>query len=275
MRILVLGSHGMLGSEFVRTLSDEHFMITSESLDGIDITNIKSCSKIKDINPDIVINCAAYTNVDKCEVYKETCFQVNAHALKILAEVCKDIKIIHFSTDYIFNGKSLNPYKEEDTGFPINVYGLSKKAGEYALTSNSTNYIIVRTEWLFGKYKNNFVTTIMDKSKLNEPLKVVHDQLGSPTYTKDLVLGVNQILDQTGIFHLTNQGHCSWYDFAKEILKIAKIDAEIIPISSEESNRLAQRPTNSVLDNSKFNQLTNNPLRSWKIALQDYLDEIL
>jgi len=272
MRILVLGSKGMLGTEFMNILSSYHNMISGHY---IDINSPDSCRIIDKISPDIVINCAAYTNVDTCESNHMTCLIVNGHSLKTVAKACKNIKLIHFSTDYVFDGTKLTPYDEEDECSPINKYGESKRIGEFNLFEHSPNYLLIRTSWLYGKHNKNFISAILEKSKIGEPLKVVDDQLGSPTYTKDLVLAVNNLLNCNGIFHITNQGSCTWFDYAKEILRIAKINTEIIPINSFELDRAAKRPMNSVLNNSKYNQATNKPLRHWNLALKEYLEEIL
>lgn len=274
MDILVLGAKGMLGTEFVNTLSPFHH-ITAE--DDINITDRPSCRKILDIKPDIVINCAAYTNVDNCEIELKTCFDVNGFAIKNLVDICKkgDIKLIHFSTDYVFDGTKLMGYKENDFCNPINMYGSSKRIGELLLFKDSPNNLLIRTSWLYGKSGKNFVSAILDNARSRKILKVVNDQYGAPTYTKDLVLAVNKILINNGIFNITNQGVCSWFDYAKRILQIAKIDIDIIPIKSSELDRLAKRPINSVLDNSKFDNLTSNPLRHWEHALKEYLSETL
>ena len=274
MNILVLGVKGMLGTEFMQTLPSYHNMIAGE---GIDITSTVSCNKILEINPDIVINCAAYTNVDNCEIDLKKCFDVNGFSLKNLAETCnkQDIKLIHFSTDYVFDGEQILPYKETDICNPINMYGFSKRVGEKCLLTHSTNYLLIRTSWLYGKSGKNFISAILNSARNKNILKVVNDQHGAPTYTKDLVLAVNKLLIHTGTFNVTNQGFCTWFEYAKRILQIAKIDTEIIPIKSSELDRLAKRPTNSVLDNSKYIDLKNESLRYWDAALTEYLEEIL
>jgi len=272
--ILVLGAKGMLGTEFMQTLSSYHNMIAGE---GIDITSSVSCNKILEINPDIVINCAAYTNVDNCEIDLKKCFDVNGFSLKNLAEICnkQDIKLIHFSTDYVFDGEQILPYKETDICNPINMYGFSKRVGEKCLLKYSTNYLLIRTSWLYGKFGKNFISTILNNAKNKNILKVVNDQHGTPTYTKDLVLAVNKLLMCTGTFNVTNQGFCTWFEYAKRILQIAKVDTEMIPITSSELNRSAKRPTNSILDNSKYINLKNESMRHWDAALIEYLEEIL
>ena len=177
MNILVLGSRGMLGSEFMNTLSSYHNMIYG---DNIDITFKGFHSTIIRLHPDIIINCAAYTNVDLCESNQEECFKVNGFALENLVGICERqrIKLVHFSTDYVFDGSKSKPYNEEDLCDPINAYGMSKRLGEYNLIRNSSNYLLIRSSWLYGKYGNNFVSTMITKARNREVLAVVDDQIG-------------------------------------------------------------------------------------------------
>ena len=224
---------------------------------------------IKETAPDIVINAAAYTNVDGCETAKKECFAVNAEAVKNIAEACqnKKIHIIHFSTDYVFDGTAKQPYKEDDKCNPINVYGESKLAGENYLRSLSDNYLLIRTSWLYGIKGKNFVQAILEKAKAKNfiddtmaktkattdkpsTLSVVDDQIGSPTYTKDLAAAVALLIEKNakGIFHVTNRGSCSWHQFAVKILQESGFDKiEVIPIKSDQLKRPARRPAYSIL----------------------------
>lgn len=276
MRILILGPNGMLGKEFINTLLKYHMDIVLG--ETIDITSKISCKEISKIDPDVVINCAAYTNVDGCESDPEKCFNVNGLALQNLTEACERAKIVHFSSDYVFDGLSETPYDEESKTNPINTYGVSKLIGEKYLINNSKNYLLIRTSWLYGgEFESNFVTSILKAARSQtEPLKVVNDQIGSPTYTKDLVYAVRKCLDlnQTGVFNITNSNYCSWYEFAKTIIKLAKVDAKVLPITSNQLDRPAKRPHNSVLSCSKYNS-RYGILRSWNIALEEYLYDIL
>jgi dTDP-4-dehydrorhamnose reductase len=278
MKILLLGHKGMLGSDLLLKLSAEHEVVGMDK-EEIDIVSASDCEKaIKGIEPDIVINAAAYTNVDGCETAKDECFAVNAEAVKNIAGACrnKNIRIIHFSTDYVFDGTAKQPYKEDHQCNPINTYGASKMAGERYLRSLSDNYILIRTSWLYGAKGKNFVQTILDKAKTKSKLTVVDDQVGSPTYAKDLAAAADLLIEQNaqGIFHLTNRGSCSWYQFAIKILQESGLDdIEVTPIKSDQLQRQAMRPAYSVLSMQKFIQTTGKTMQPWQLALQDYLKD--
>ena len=279
MRILLLGHKGMLGSDLFLKLSTEHEVVGMDK-EEIDIVSADECVKaIKEITPNIVINAVAYTNVDGCESAKEECFAVNAEAVKNIAQACrnKNIRIIHFSTDYIFDGTAKQPYKEDDQCNPINAYGESKLAGERYLQSLADDYILIRTSWLYGVKGKNFVQTILEKAKTTPTLTVVDDQVGSPTYTKDLAAAIDLLIEQNakGIFHLTNRGSCSWYQFAVKILQESGLDdIEVISIKSDKLSRPAMRPAYSVLSMQKFIHTTGKTMQPWQLALQDYLKSI-
>ncbi|MGD0169317.1 MAG: dTDP-4-dehydrorhamnose reductase [Smithella sp.] len=294
MKILLLGHKGMLGSDLLLKLSGEHEVIGMDK-EEINIVSAGECQKaIKEIQPDIIINAAAFTNVDGCETAREDCFAVNAEAVKNIANACrnKNIRIIHFSTDYVFDGKSRQPYKEDDQCNPINVYGESKLAGERYLQSLSDNYILIRTSWLYGVKGKNFVGAILEKARAKNfirdtmekakaekdgpsTLSVVDDQVGSPTYTKDLAAAVDLLIDKNaqGIFHVTNRGSCSWHQFAVKILQESGFsDIEVLPIKSDQLQRPAARPAYSILSMQKFIQTTGKAMQPWQLALQDYLE---
>lgn len=279
MKILLLGHKGMLGCDLLLRLGRKHKVIGLD-IDEIDVTSMSACEKaIRENIPDIIINAAAYTNVDGCETAKDECFAVNAEAVKNLAVACreKNIRIIHFSTDYVFDGDANEPYKEDYPCNPVNVYGASKLAGELYLQELSNNYIIIRTEWLYGKNGKNFVRTILEKVKTTDKLEVVDDQIGSPTYTRDLVLAVDLLIERniTGTFHITNRGNCSWFQFARKILQEAGItQVQVLPIKSENSQRQAKRPAYSVLSMQKFVAATGKTMQPWQLALQDYLEDV-
>jgi dTDP-4-dehydrorhamnose reductase len=293
VKILLLGHKGMLGNDLLSKLSKEHEVVGMDK-EEINIVSTDECKKaIKETKPDIVINAAAFTNVDGCETAKEECFAVNAEAVKNIAGNCRDrnIRVIHFSTDYVFNGKAKQPYKEDDKCNPINVYGQSKLAGEKYLQALSNNYVLIRTSWLYGVKGKNFVQTILEKAKAknfiddtmartnakaDKPsiLSVVNDQAGSPTYTKDLAAAVALLIEKNaqGIFHVTNRGSCSWYQFAVKILQESGFDKiEVKPIKSSQLQRPAKRPAYSVMDMQKFVQTTGKAMQPWQLALQDYL----
>jgi dTDP-4-dehydrorhamnose reductase len=279
MRILLLGHKGMLGSDLLLKLNLQHEVVGMDK-EEIDIVSADECEKaIKETKPDILINAAAYTNVDGCETAKEECFAVNAEAVKNIAEVCrnKNIRIIHFSTDYVFDGTAKQPYKEDDQCNPINAYGESKLAGERYLQSLVDDYILIRTSWLYGVKGKNFVQTILEKAKTTPTLSVVDDQVGSPTHTKDLAAAVDLLISQNlkGIFHVTNRGSCSWYQFAVKILQESGLDdVTVISIKSDKLPRPALRPAYSVLSMQKFIATTGKTMQPWQLALQDYLKSI-
>jgi dTDP-4-dehydrorhamnose reductase len=277
VKILLLGHKGMLGSDLLLKLKIEHEVVGLDK-EEIDIVSASGCKEaIKETEPDIVINAAAYTNVDGCETARHECFAVNAEAVKNIADACrkKNIRIIHFSTDYVFDGKAKEPYKEDHPCNPINAYGESKLAGEQYLQSLSDNYVLIRTAWLYGVNGKNFVQTILEKVKTAKKLTVVDDQIGSPTYTKDLAAAVDLLIKQNakGIFHITNRGSCSWYQFAMKILQEAGIhDIDVTPIKSNQLQRQAKRPAYSVLSMHKFIQTTGKTMQPWQLGLQDYLE---
>ena len=293
MKILLLGHKGMLGSDLFLKLAAEH-EVTGMDKEEINIVSAGECKQaIKEIQPDIVMNAAAYTNVDGCETARNECFAVNAEAVKNIAEACREkkIKIVHFSTDYVFDGTAKEPYQEDDKRSPINVYGESKLAGENYLQSLSDNYLLIRTSWLYGVKGKNFVEAILEKAKAKNfiddtmakaktktdkpsTLSVVDDQIGSPTYTKDLAAAVDLLIEKNvrGIFHVTNRGSCSWHQFAVKILQESGFsDIEVLPIKSDQLQRPAKRPAYSVLSMNKFVQATGKIMQPWQLALQDYL----
>jgi dTDP-4-dehydrorhamnose reductase len=276
MKVLILGHKGMLGSDLLNRLSVCHD-VTGQDIQDIDITVKEACQKaLSEIRPDVVINAAAYTNVDGCESDKEKCFLVNAEAVKNIALACLDTgtKIVHISTDYVFDGEKKTPYLEDDICNPVNVYGQSKLMGEMYLQELSRNFILVRSSWLFGKNGKNFVKTIADKIQENKRITVVDDQIGSPTFTWDLAGAIQLLIEKhhTGVFHVANQGSCSWYEFASKIVEtIGATDVHIEPIKSDELIRPASRPHYSVLNCRKFIETSGKTMRDWKIALDDFI----
>lgn len=276
MKILVLGAKGMLGRDLVPILAIDH-QVLSRDIDDFDITEANRVQEeIRQLRPQVVINAAAYTNVDGCESNKELAFSVNAVGPGNIAHACALIKakIIHLSTDYVFDGLSSRPYQEEDPPHPLNIYGLSKLQGEMNIQKSSAEYLIIRTQWLYGAYGKNFVDTISKAAEKEKELRVVDDQKGSPTYTKDLSWAIKVLLEKEarGMVHVANSGSCTWFEFAREILKELKFDhVRLIPITSSELSRPAKRPANSVLNCQKFEKLTGRRLRPWREALRDYL----
>jgi dTDP-4-dehydrorhamnose reductase len=276
MNILVLGYKGMLGSDLMAKFGDH--TLAGKDVDDFDITSAADCRDvIEECRPDMVINAAAFTDVDGCETREETAFAVNADGVKNVALACRkgNIRIIHFSTDYVFDGTGERPYREDDPCNPINAYGRSKLQGELYLREFSSNYTLVRTSWLYGRHGKNFVKAILHRAKNGQPLEVVTDQVGSPTFTPDLAGAVKVLAEggHTGTFNVTNRGSCSWYDFARRILDLSGFEGlEMKPITSDVLERRAMRPKNSVLSGEKFAAATGKTLRFWQIALRDYLE---
>jgi dTDP-4-dehydrorhamnose reductase len=280
MKILLLGSEGMLGSELFSMLKSEHETV-GKDIQDFDIVSADDCRRlVAEICPDVVINSVAYTDVDGCEANRDKCFAVNAEGVRNLALACQEenIKIVHFSTDYVFAGAGNVPFREDDACQPQNVYGESKLAGEKYLQELSRNFLLVRTAWLYGHRGKNFVKTILGKAATVGTLKVVDDQIGSPTYTYDLAAAVKRLVENGtgGIFHITNGGSCSWYEFARAILEEAGVKGvEVLPVKSDEFPRPAKRPCFSVLDGSKFYQTTGITIRPWRMALRDCCQKII
>ena len=274
MKILITGAYGMLGSDLRETLKDHELLITGSK--DLDITDEnKVMNYILEKSPEIVINAAAYTAVDNCETDYENAYSVNAIGPKNLAKACNKINIplIHISTDYVFDGNKRTPLTEEDNLGPKTVYGKTKLEGEKLVQENAKKYFILRTAWLYGIHGKNFVQTMLNLSKKNSELKVVNDQIGSPTYSKDLAIAIGELLnsDKYGIYHVTNKGEISWYDFSKKIFELSNIKVNVKPVSTEEFPRPAPRPHYSVLSNQKWVKAGFTPMRNYDEALKDYL----
>ena len=277
MRILILGHRGMLGSDLLLRLMAAHD-VTGKDVGDFDIAAEDDCGRvIAECSPDVVINAAACTNVDGCETDRDRCFAVNAVGVKNIALACRGraIRIVHFSTDYIFDGRKAAPYVEEDEPAPLNVYGASKVEGERFLQALSDRWLLIRTAWLYGRNGKNFVKTILEKAATVKTLDIVDDQIGAPTYSRDLAAAVQLLIEggHDGLFHLTNRGRCSWHEFACKILQYAGMnDVNVRPIRSAGLARPAVRPAWSVLSSRKFSEATGKTMRFWQIALQDYLE---
>lgn len=248
LRALVTGANGMLAQDLIPVLN-ERYQTYSLTRKQLDITNRKEVeSAVYGIRPDVVINCAAFTKVDECEI-NPACYDVNALALHHLTYACQKIKsrIVHFSTDYVFDGNTTTMYLENDPRSPINAYGKSKLFGELALEASPVPYLLIRVQWLFGHHGPNFVKTMLNIAKTNKEIKVVSDQFGRPTNTEMLSRSVGCLLKDgaEGKWHVASSSFCSWYEFAREILK--KHPVEVIPCTSEDFPRPAKRPKNGVL----------------------------
>lgn len=271
MKILIIGAKGMLGHDLVAEFEKDHEVI-GEDIDKIDITREDEVNKkIVQLKPDIVINAAAFTDVDGCESNKEICMKVNGQGVGYLAKACSKLGIIlvHYSTDYVFDGKKKEGYKEGDKPNPINIYAQSKALGEKELAKFTDKYYLIRSSWLYGKQGKNFVETMLNLAKEGDKIEVVNDQFGKPTYTRDLAKRTREIAEEKkdfGIYHVTNEGTTSWYEFTKKIFKLAGIDIEVKPVATEHFPRPAKRPKYSALINTKLPKM-----RSWEDALKDYL----
>ena len=271
MKILILGYKGMLGHEFVDVFKKGNELVLWDR-DQIDISQKEEViKKVGELKPDIVINAAAYTAVDDAESNKDLAYQVNGYAVGFLATVCKEINalLVHFSTDYVFDGENHLGYKENHPYQPLNMYGKSKALGEKFILDIKPRYYLIRTSWLFGKHGKNFVETMLRLAKEGKDLKIVNDQFGSPTYAKDLAEKVKKLIEShqpSGIYHITNSGACNWYEFALKIFELADLKPNVKPVKSEEFPTPAKRPTYSMLVNTKL-----SPMRKWEEALRDYL----
>ncbi len=268
MKILVLGSNGLLGGDLMSVLKNDE--VTGWTRKELDITKKNEViSKISSLKPDVVVNVAAYTDVDGAESNKELNIQVNGYAAGYIADACKlaGSALLHVSTDYVFDGLKKG-YTEYDSVNPINEHGKAKALAEKLIIEKMEKYFIVRTSGLFGRHKNNFVDTILRMCKEKEQIAVVNDQVICPSYSKDVAIKIKEIIYSCdfGIYHVTNSGSCSWFDYASKIIELAGLKTRVIPITSDELARPAKRPSYSILINTKL-----EPLRTWVDALKDYL----
>lgn len=281
MKVLVTGAKGQLGFDVMNELRRQGIEGVGVDVQEMDITDEKACQAvITEAGPDAVIHCAAYTAVDAAEDNKELCRKINAEGTRNIAHVCKelDIGMMYISTDYVFNGEGERPWQPDDEREPLNTYGQMKYEGELAIEELLEKYFIVRIAWVFGINGNNFIKTMLRLGKENKEVKVVDDQIGSPTYTYDLAkLLVDMIqTEQYGRYHATNEGLCSWYEFAKEIFKQAGMpEVEVSPVSSSQFPSKAKRPKNSRISKDKLEEKGFKRLPPWQDALARYLKEIL
>lgn len=277
MKVLITGANGQLGLEFQQQFQqlEEKVQVVATDYTSLDITNL---TQVKDKllleQPDIVINCAAHTAVDKCEEDIEGAYLINAIGPKNLAIACDEIgaKLVQVSTDYVFSGDVPGARREDDLTGPQSIYGTSKLLGEEYVKTFCKKHFIIRTAWLYGE-GNNFVRTMLKLAETNKELNVVGDQFGSPTSTKDLAKAIIELMqtEYYGTFHGTCEGECSWYDFASKIFKLKGINIKVNKVTSEEFVRPAKRPKYSVLDNFMLKLYGLNSFRHWEEALKDYL----
>lgn len=276
MKILVTGVKGQLGHDVVEECQKRGIEAIGVDVDEMDITDASKVEEvIKASNVDAVVHCAAWTAVDKAEDEVALCTKVNVEGTYNIAKVCKelDIKMMYFSTDYVFDGQGDQEWKEYDERHPLNVYGQTKCEGEIAVQKLLEKYFIVRIAWVFGVNGNNFIKTMLRLGKERGAVSVVNDQIGSPTYTYDLAKLVVDMIqtDKYGIYHATNEGLCSWYEFACEIFKQAGLDVEVTPVDSSAFPAKAKRPSNSRMSKAELDKNGFNRLPSWQDALQRYL----
>lgn len=269
-KIVVTGANGMLGQDLCPILEDNGYEVVESDIQVMDVTDINSVQKFLEENkPDIVIHCAAYTNVDKAEEDLKTAELINVTGTENVAEVCAKlgIELVYISTDYVFDGEKNEPYLPNDRTNPLNNYGMTKFEGEEAVRSICDKYFVVRTSWLYGHHGKNFVETMLKLAADKKELKVVDDQVGCPTWTVDLSNGIVKLLknDEYGTYQVCGAGQTSWFGFAQEIFKIAGLEVDVKPCKTEEFPRPAKRPKYSVMDN-------NGICRDWRFALRDYMN---
>ena len=279
MKVMVTGITGQLGFDVMRELAKKNIDATGAARKDFDLTDATAMrSFIERHKPDAIIHCAAYTAVDKAEDEPELAMAINSDAVKAIAEISRelDIKLIHISTDYVFPGDGVEPYEIDDRKAPTNAYGRSKLAGEEAVLSTLEKYFIVRISWVFGINGKNFVRTMLRLSETRDRLTVVDDQIGSPTYTADLARLLVEMVqtDRYGIYHATNEGYCSWAEFAAEIFRQAEVDVEVVPVESSAYPTKAIRPKNSRMSKKSLDAAGFERLPSWKDAVGRYLIEL-
>lgn len=295
MKILVTGSKGQLGTEIQSALKSKRCEIgpldkiynnaecLAFSSGELDISDFEKAKDIVSLNkPDVLINCAAFTDVDACESQRERAIAVNAIGTKNLAIICNifNIKLVHISTDYVFSGTNPKPYAEWDICNPQTVYGKSKLLGEQYVREFSKKYFILRTSWLYSSFGKNFVKTILNLASTKKEINVVNDQFGTPTSANDLVYHIFKLAttNNYGTYHCAGEGVCSWYDFAKEIVECLGVNCKVIPISTLEFQKInfraAPRPKNSALENLMLKSTGQNKMRAWNEALRDILNKL-
>lgn len=276
MKVMIIGSEGMLGHDLVDILSAEHEVSTT-TIDTLDITDIhKTIETVKNINPDVVIHAAAFTDVDGSETKADLAYQVNVIGTRNVAVACQkaDSALVYICTDYVFDGTKGSSYQEYDQTNPLSVYGKTKLLGEVYIRDLLNKFYIVRTSWLYGYHGPNFVTTMLKLAETHDSLSVVGDQIGSPTYTVDLAKAIAELIEKPayGIYHITNSEHCSWFEYAQLIFKIAGKEMDLTPVTTEEFGSPAPRPKYSVLENYNWKMEGFSKIRSYKEALQEYMD---
>jgi dTDP-4-dehydrorhamnose reductase len=274
MKVVLTGASGMLGHDLQIAFKDTE--VAGFSSASLDVTKLDAVvERIRNAGPDIVIHAAAFTNVDRCESEPEKAYLVNGIGTRNVAMACEEAgcPVVYISSDYVFNGRKASPYNEWDDPNPVNTYGLSKLMGERFVSTLTNRFYIVRTSWLYGREGKNFVDTIIRLLSEKERIEVVNDQVGCPTYTLDLARKVRELIGKGyGIYHVTNTGTCSWFDFAVAIAAKKGISKNIVPVTSLQFKRPAERPASSVLGNTMLRLEGIGELRNWEEALGEYLN---
>jgi len=276
MKYLVFGHKGQLGSEFCRKFEKTGAAYKGYDIDGIDIADAgQVLAAVASFKPDVIINCAAYNLVDAAEKQPHTAFAVNAEAVKNIAVAANrtGAKVVHYGTDYVFDGQKSSPYTETDTPNPLNKYGESKRQGEILLEETAGNYLLLRVSWVYGAGKQNFIYKLQQWAEKQDVLRIADDEISVPTSTATIAEATLAALDNdlSGLYHLTNSGYASRHEWAKEILKNLKIDKDIIPVSKDFFDLPAKRPGFSAMSNEKIKTELNISIPSWQDALQDFI----
>lgn len=280
MRVLVTGVKGQLGHDVMNELAKRGYEGIGVDVEEMDITDAAAVERVmREAHADKVVHCAAWTAVDAAEDQVDLCRKVNALGTENIAKMCRelDLPMIYLSTDYVFDGEGTRPWEPDDERHPLNVYGQTKYEGELAVEKYLEKYFIVRIAWVFGVNGKNFIKTMLKLSETHDTLTVVDDQVGSPTYTYDLARLLADMLEteKYGRYHATNEGLCSWYEFAQEIFRQAGKNVTVLPVSSEEYPAKAKRPHNSRMNKDKLEEMGFERLPSWQDALSRYLKEIM
>lgn len=280
MRVLVTGVKGQLGHDVMNELAKRGYEGIGVDVEEMDITDAAAVERVmREAHADKVVHCAAWTAVDAAEDQVDLCRKVNALGTENIAKMCRelDLPMIYLSTDYVFDGEGTRPWEPDDERHPLNVYGQTKYEGEIAVEKYLEKYFIVRIAWVFGVNGKNFIKTMLKLSETHDTLTVVDDQVGSPTYTYDLARLLVDVLEteKYGRYHATNEGLCSWYEFAQEIFRQAGKNVTVLPVSSEEYPAKAKRPHNSRMNKDKLEEMGFERLPSWQDALSRYLKEIM
>lgn len=276
MKVVLTGAKGQLGQTFLKRVNDPAWALVALDSAECDISSLSAVERAMNAHaPQVIINCAAYTAVDKAETDRDRCYAVNAEGPANLARVARTIgaRLVHVSTDYVFDGSAQVPYTEQSPTAPLGEYGRSKLAGEHGVLEHNPDALVVRTSWLYGMTGHNFIRAILKRAKEKGELKVVNDQIGSPTCTETLADGIATLLttSESGIFHITNSGRCTWHDFASEIMNaVGWLDVPVATCRTEDLNLPAPRPAFSVMDNARWRSLGFYPSPDWRDKFREF-----